>query len=70
MRSPAALRTSARADRLVMTPTREKREHERLRTAIYRWYRLGERHDIIIEIADWIYATKAVSLPTKKPDEL
>jgi hypothetical protein len=54
-----------------MTPAREKREQEKLRTAIWRWYRLGGSPDRIIEITEWIYAyaTKAVSLPTKKSDE-
>jgi hypothetical protein len=47
----------------------EKREREKLRTAIYRWYRLGGSHETITEIADWLYATKSVSLPTKRPDE-
>jgi hypothetical protein len=54
-----------------MTPAREKREQEKLRRAIWRWYRLGGSPDRIIFLTEWIYsyATKSVSLPTKKPDE-
>jgi hypothetical protein len=46
--------------RIITTPAMEKREREKLRTAIQRWYMLGGRHDTIIEIAAWMYATKAV----------
>jgi hypothetical protein len=52
-----------------MTPAREKREQQKFRRAIWRWYRLGGHMGRIIEIAEWMYATKAVSLSTKKTDE-
>jgi hypothetical protein len=48
-----------------MTPARERREQEKLRIAIWRWYRLGGGHDKIIEIADVFYATKIASLAPK-----
>jgi hypothetical protein len=50
-----------------MTALKEKRECEKLRVAIWRWYRLGGRHDKIIEIADTLYATKAARLMAR-PD--
>ena len=52
-----------------MTSWREKLEQEKLRTAIRRWYRLGGRHDKLLEIADWIYATKSASLPKKMSED-
>jgi hypothetical protein len=50
-----------------MTPAQEKREEEKLRTAIYRWYRLGGRLDTINEIAGWMYATKTASWVASQP---
>ena len=41
-----------------MTPAMERREREKLNTAIYRWYRLGGGIEKILETADVIYATK------------
>jgi hypothetical protein len=55
-----------------MTPAREKREQEKLRTAIYRWHRLGGSLDRIIQIAEVMYAAKLFdwsSWEKSKPDE-
>jgi hypothetical protein len=51
--------------RPMMTPAKERREEEKLTTAIRRWYRLGGKHDKILEIADQLHVTKAASLPEK-----
>ena len=48
-----------------MTPAQEKRENERLRTAIYRWYRLGGSSERVLLITEVIYATKLI--PTIAP---
>ena len=52
-----------------MTPWREKLEQERLRIAIWRWYRLGGSYETILRIAEVMYATKAASQPTEKVKE-
>ena len=49
-----------------MTPARERREQEKLRIAIWRWYRLGGGHDKIVEISDALYATKIAGLGLQK----
>ena len=48
-----------------MTPAMERRERERLNTAIYRWYGLGGSYDRIIATADVVYATNVASLLDK-----